>query len=115
MAGVGAKRGAFLWREPGREELHGLAIGNGDVSMVKLPAKEVADEFAASPNETNIQVGSGDNLITVASKKGWEYLEVLYKEGTETIGGRVIQIPAQANVHRIFNEKDFSKLKIGVM
>jgi signal transduction histidine kinase len=49
MSGVGAKSGAFVWREPGREDLHGLMIRNGDVSLVKLTAKGMGDDLAASP------------------------------------------------------------------
>lgn len=72
---------------------------------------EIAFEFAYSPNEIAISIGNG---ITVAEKKGWEYLDILYKDGTDSIGGKLIQIPAQANIHKVFKDGDFSKLKIGV-
>src|SRR4030095_11555392 len=49
MAGVGAKSGAFVWREPGRDEFHGLAIRDGEVSVVRLPLRNIADRWAASP------------------------------------------------------------------
>ncbi|WP_294123716.1 histidine kinase [Sphingomonas sp.] len=49
MAGVGAKHGAFIWREPGRDELHGLAITDGSVGMVKLPSDGIAEQWATSP------------------------------------------------------------------
>jgi signal transduction histidine kinase len=49
MAGVGAMSGAFVWREPGRDELLGLLIRNGDVSSIRLPSKEMHDGLAAGP------------------------------------------------------------------
>ena len=49
MAGIGARSGAFVWREPGRKELHGLAIRDGDVRMVKLPQRDMSDDWAAGP------------------------------------------------------------------
>ena len=49
MSGVGAKRGAFLWREPGREELTGIAIRDGEVAMVKLPGTAFAEGWADGP------------------------------------------------------------------
>lgn len=50
MAGIGAKSGAFVWREPGRKELHGLAISDGgDARMVKLPQRDMADGWTAGP------------------------------------------------------------------
>ncbi len=49
MAGVGAKGGAFVWREPGRDELLGLLIRNGDVSSIRLASKQMHDGLAAGP------------------------------------------------------------------
>jgi hypothetical protein len=41
--------GAFVWREPGRDELLGLLIRNGDVSSIRLASKEMHDGLAARP------------------------------------------------------------------
>jgi signal transduction histidine kinase len=49
MAGVGAKSGAFLWREPGRNEVSGLVIRGAEVSMVKLLGPAIADGWAIAP------------------------------------------------------------------
>ena len=49
MAGVGAKSGAFLWREPGRDEVSGFAISGDDVVMVKLPGPAIANGWATAP------------------------------------------------------------------
>lgn len=80
---------------------------------------EIGFEFAFSENATDIWIGGDSELqggIKVATKEGWEYLEVMYKESTnslETIGGHPMQVPAQVNVHRLFKKADFSKFKIG--
>lgn len=72
---------------------------------------EVAFEFARSKNKTGLTVGD----ISGISKKGWEYLDVMYREDqSQLINGRPIQVPAQVNIHRVFEESDFAKLKIGV-
>ena len=71
---------------------------------------ELSFEFAYSPNKTDIVIGG----ITV-DKKGWEYLDVMYKEDTtNTIGNKPIQVPAQVNVHKVYEDGDFSLLQIGV-
>jgi signal transduction histidine kinase len=49
MAGVSARRGAFVWREPGRTELQVLAIKGGEVSMIKLPPHDVVDGWSDGP------------------------------------------------------------------
>jgi signal transduction histidine kinase len=49
MAGVGARKGTFLWREPGRDEVSGLTIRDGEVAMAKLPAAAIADGSASGP------------------------------------------------------------------
>jgi signal transduction histidine kinase len=49
MTGVGAKAGAFVWRDPGRKELHGLAISDGEVRPVKLSAQGIADDWDGGP------------------------------------------------------------------
>jgi signal transduction histidine kinase len=41
MAGVGAKCGTFLWREPGRDEVSGLTIRDGQVASVRLPGPAI--------------------------------------------------------------------------
>lgn len=64
-------------------------------------------QFAASPNRTNIPVGT----ITVASKYGWDYLWVLYGENVDT--GRLVQQPIAAYVERLYPFVDFGNLNIG--
>lgn len=75
---------------------------------------EITFEFARSKNQTGLNIGG----IAIPTKRGWEYLDVMYIESTSSldrIGGKPILIPDQVNVHRVFPEDDFSKLKIGVV
>lgn len=67
---------------------------------------EIAFSFAAGPNKVNFAVGP----ITVASKKGWEYLSVEYTDKED--GGRhvVAKQPSVAHVLRVFEAGTFSWL-----
>lgn len=49
MAGTRAKYGAFLWREPGRDEITGLAIRDGEVTPVRMPGAAIADAATIGP------------------------------------------------------------------
>lgn len=49
MAGTGAKHGAFLWYEPGREGLGGLAIRDGEVLSVKASGLAIDNGLATGP------------------------------------------------------------------
>ena len=71
---------------------------------------ELSFEFAANENKTGLTIGD----ITGVDKKGWEYLDVLYKDSpTLKIANRPVQVPAQVNVHQVYLSGDFSLLKIG--
>lgn len=62
-------------------------------------------DFRASKNETNLQIGD----ITVPSKKGWEFLWVLYANDTHE--GRLVKTPVQVNVEQVYKTGDFSLLE----
>jgi signal transduction histidine kinase len=49
MTGVGARSGAFLWREPGRDELSGLVIRDDQVELVKLPGTAPGEGWDTTP------------------------------------------------------------------
>lgn len=71
---------------------------------------ELSFEFSSNENKTGLEIGD----ITGVDKKGWEYLDVLYKDSpTLRIANRPVQVPAQVNVHQVYLSGDFSKLKIG--
>lgn len=70
---------------------------------------ELGFELAYSKNVTGKTIGTIEGI----NKTGWQYLEVLYVDGTATLGGKKIQVPGQVNVHTVFEEKDFAALLIG--
>jgi hypothetical protein len=70
---------------------------------------EIAFKFAASPNVTNLAVGN----ITVAAKKGWEYLWVRFRDENDGAANALVKRPAAAYVERVYDSADFSTLGIG--
>lgn len=68
---------------------------------------DITFRFAAQPNRSNLTVGD----ITVETKRGWDYLWVLYKEDTD--GKRLIRVPVAAYVERVYEEASFADLEIG--
>ena len=70
---------------------------------------EIAYKFAASPNVTNLDVGG----ITVASKKGWEYLWVRFRDADDGAAKTLVKRPTAAYVERVYESADFSTLGIG--
>ncbi|HOD84617.1 MAG: hypothetical protein BWX88_05304 [Planctomycetes bacterium ADurb.Bin126] len=78
-------------------------VGSGDDGST-----EIAFSFEASPNKTNIAVGD----ITVAAKKGWEYLSVEHRDAVDTGRNVVTKSPAYAHVDRVFETGDFSGLAL---
>lgn len=71
---------------------------------------EIAFKFAASPNVVNLDVGG---TITVASKKGWEYLWVRFRDVDDNAAKTLVKRPAAAYVERVYEAADFSTLGIG--
>jgi len=67
---------------------------------------EITFNYAASPNVTNLPVGS----ITVASKKGWEYLWVEYGDAADDDAKSVVKRPRAAHVEKVYRDGDFSSL-----
>ena len=70
---------------------------------------EISFRFAGSPNRVNIQVGP----ITVASKKGWEYLWVRYADEEDAGSSTLVKRPIAAYVEKVYENGDFSALGIG--
>ncbi|OHB51766.1 MAG: hypothetical protein A2Y12_01390 [Planctomycetes bacterium GWF2_42_9] len=68
---------------------------------------EITYKFAASPNKTNITIGT----IAGINKKGWEYLWVRYEKSTDQ--NCLIQIPRAVYVHQLYESGDFSLLGLG--
>jgi len=70
---------------------------------------EITFRFAASPNKTGLTVGD----ITVAAKKGWEYLWVRYADAEDVTAKAIVKVPVAAYVEKVYEEGDFSGLGIG--
>jgi hypothetical protein len=76
-------------------------------------------KFEAQQNRTNIPIFfENTQVITVLSKKAWEYLDVKFidvdsDDGTGTGLKTISAKPVMAYVHQIFDEADFSLLGIG--
>ena len=70
---------------------------------------EITFRFAGSPNVTNLHIGD----ITVASKKGWEYLWVRYEDAEDTDAQTIVKRPTAAYVEKVYEEADFGALCIG--
>lgn len=73
---------------------------------------ELTFRFEVSPNQTNINIA---NLITVTEVEGWDLLWVEYFPKSKDIfdPGKVITLPKEAFVERIYERADFSALGIG--
>ena len=65
--------------------------------------------FAGNPNATSISVGGS---ITVAAKKGWEYLWILYERIVDVDAKALVQQPKAAYVEKVYEVGDFSDLGI---
>lgn len=71
---------------------------------------EIQFFFESSENLQNIVLGGG---ITVAEKKGHDYLWVHYRTEEDATAKRIVQRPLAAYVEELVEEDDFSKLGIG--
>jgi hypothetical protein len=71
---------------------------------------EIAFSFAASPNKTNLTIGS----ITGINKKGFEILDVFY-EPVEVSGANIVlSLPKYVHVHAVYEAGNFADLGIGI-
>jgi len=70
---------------------------------------EVNFNFSASPNVTDLAI----NDITVAEKRGWDYLWVLYETAEDGDAKKLVKRPIAAYVEEVHYDGEFSLLKIG--
>jgi len=68
---------------------------------------EITFNFAASPNETGLEIGD----ITGIAKDGWEYVWVRFEKDTDQ--NSRIERPEAAYVEKVYDSADFSTLGIG--
>lgn len=91
------------------EALYLGSVGSGDIPLrsgARSKPIEVTHKFSASENQTNIAVGD----LTVASKRGHEYLWVRYKDYQSADAKNIIATPSHAYVERLYEEASFSTL-----
>ena len=69
----------------------------------------ITHKFAVQKKLFNIDVGGG---IIVPEKDGWDYIWVAYKD--EPNANVLMQVPRAAYVERVYEDKDFAALEIGV-
>ena len=70
---------------------------------------EITFRFAASPNVTNLKVGS----ITGINKEGWHYLWVAFADAEDGNAKTLVKRPVAAYVEQVYEYGDFSALGIG--
>jgi hypothetical protein len=77
---------------------------------------DVTFGFSVSRNKTNLVVNQGaptDELITIASKLGWDFLWTRYEErAADASGGAWHKIPVAAYVERVFDFTNYALLNI---
>lgn len=69
---------------------------------------EISFDFAYSPNASNLAIGD----ITVTTKKGWDYLDVIYVPNGKDSKGFQNLVPGMATVHKVYPDGNFNLLGI---
>lgn len=69
---------------------------------------ELGFRFAASPNATNLTIGS----ITGINKKGWEYLWVRYADAEDAAAKAIVKKPVAVYIEKVYEEANFAGLGI---
>ena len=85
----------------------GLFLGGQSGAIGDDGSMEYSYSFSASPNRTDIADIPG---ITIAAKKGWEYLWVEYADAEDGAALRVLKRPIAAHVEKVFELGDFAVL-----
>lgn len=70
---------------------------------------ELEYRWAGAPNKTNIDVGNG---ITVSSKRGWDYLWLMYEDQQDD-SYRIVPKPIGAYVSQVYPLENWAALGIG--
>ena len=87
-----------------------LFLGASGSKQSKKPSApwEITYRFAVSANKTSLKVGD----LTVANKKGWDYLWVRYADKVSDDKKNVIKSPIAAYVEQVYPSGDFGGLSI---
>jgi hypothetical protein len=69
---------------------------------------EMTFRFSASPNKTNLTVGT----ITGIAKKGWEYLWVQYEEDSDNDAKSLVKKPLAVHIEQVYDYADLNGLGV---
>ncbi len=69
---------------------------------------DLSFRFAASPNAVNLPIGD----ITVAAKRGWDYVWARYMTVKDETANAMVKRPVAAYVERVYREGDFTALNL---
>ena len=69
---------------------------------------EITFRFAVSANQAQLKIGD----LTIANKRGWDYLWVSYKTTVAANGKSLVKKPAAAYVEKVYPDGDFGTLGI---
>jgi hypothetical protein len=70
---------------------------------------ELQFRFASLPNQENFTVGD----ITVTTKKGWDYMWVLYDNAEDSTAKKLVKRPKAVYIEQVYPEKSFADLGLG--
>lgn len=75
---------------------------------------DVSYSFAASEEKHDVQIGTGDDMITVAIKRGWDYLWVYYQQKQVGVDPDyyIVSSPVSAYVEQVYDEANYGVLGI---
>lgn len=68
--------------------------------------------FRSSSNSGEQQFGSGSNTVTIAGKKGWEYLWFLYEDAVDDAANYLVRRLRAAYIEKVYEERDWSGLGV---
>lgn len=95
----------------------GIVTPSQNNQAAAAPLARVNFRFAGSPNRNDIDLvppdASGNPLLRVPAKKGWEYLWVFYKDDLDPVSNTIRPRPESAYVEQVYEEADFGQLLIG--
>ena len=86
---------------------------SGGASNVNPDVCEFTYNFAAGRHVTDLWFGSGTNKIEHVSKGAWEYLWLDYVPMADNVQYKNVPSPCAVHVERVYDQTDFSLLRIG--
>ena len=70
---------------------------------------EITYNFSVQRNQTDLDIGG----ITVATKRGWDYLWVRYEDQISSDSKSVLKKPVAVYIEKVYYGTDFTSLGIG--